>query len=193
MSREISRERRSKSSSHSSSPSSKEDKEDARKLRKDLEKKYGYGYTEPILLGLLGIGMVWNIEHQVHKAEEKDKQREREREDREKLYRRRREEQIRAGTWDPQREHAARDRRSEWGGSGSERDRHTRPRNDGGHYRDDYHPRRGSRDEGYQGGDDHRGGGPRGCPDYRAPEYKGRRDQYRDFHDYRYEDRREGR
>ncbi|KAH8681482.1 hypothetical protein BX600DRAFT_446666 [Xylariales sp. PMI_506] len=39
--------------------------------RKELEKKHGYGYVEPLVLGMIGITLAWNIENQVRKAEER--------------------------------------------------------------------------------------------------------------------------
>ncbi|CAJ2501964.1 Uu.00g048170.m01.CDS01 [Anthostomella pinea] len=70
---------------------------DHRSQRKELEKKHPFGYTEPILLGLLGLGLAWNIEHQVkHHEERKDKEEE-ERLKREDRERRRREKQRGGG------------------------------------------------------------------------------------------------
>lgn len=150
--------------------------------RKELEKKHGYGYTEPLLLAMLGVGLVWNIENQVKKHEERKEGEEKEEKERDERQRKKREHQIRSGTWDPERRDRGRDRagsRSEKAGRDS-RSRH--PEGDRGsrsRYRDDY-----DRD---------------GVPvppqvlEYRAQEYRGYRDQYRDYHpDARYEDRRDG-
>lgn len=49
--------------------------QEARKVRKELEKEHSYGYKEPILLGLIGLTLFWNMEKQVAKHEErKDKE-----------------------------------------------------------------------------------------------------------------------
>ncbi|KAI0177891.1 hypothetical protein BJ166DRAFT_35026 [Pestalotiopsis sp. NC0098] len=42
-----------------------------RSRRKELEKEHGYGYTEPLILAALGIGLIWNIEQQVEKHEKR--------------------------------------------------------------------------------------------------------------------------
>ncbi|KAH6659779.1 hypothetical protein BKA67DRAFT_652995 [Truncatella angustata] len=148
-----------------------------RGMRKELEKKHGYGYTEPLILGLLGIGLVWNIENQVAKHEERKDEAERKEKEREERRRRRREEQSRSGTWH----------------QGDERnDRSSMNRHD------DRERSREYRDESRRGGhrDESRRGDFRDEPrrlDYRDYEYRGYRDQYNDQrNDYRYADRRDG-
>ena len=48
--------------------------QDQRRRRKELEKEHGYGIKEPLLLTMLGIGLIWNLEKQV-KDREKHKHR----------------------------------------------------------------------------------------------------------------------
>ncbi|KAI1779770.1 hypothetical protein F4818DRAFT_437074 [Hypoxylon cercidicola] len=72
-----------------------------RSARKELEKQHPFGWTEPLVLGMLGIGLAWNIEKQVQKHEERKGREEQEQEEREERRRRRREQQIRSGTFDP--------------------------------------------------------------------------------------------
>jgi hypothetical protein len=138
-----------------------------RSRRKALEKEHGYGYAEPLLLAALGIGLIWNIESQVEKHEKRKEEEEKKEKEREERRRRRREDQIRAGTWQPG------DERSDRGSRRDEpRDRTGASRRGGaaGDYRDE----------------------PRSI-EYRDNEYRGYRDQYRDFrNDARYEDRRDG-
>lgn len=85
-----------------------------RSYRKELEKQHPFGWTEPLVLGMLGIGLAWNIEKQVHKHEERKDKEEQEQKEREERRRRRREQQIRNGTFDP---------RAQDGGSQSSRGR----------------------------------------------------------------------
>ncbi|XDG06831.1 hypothetical protein ABKA04_006446 [Annulohypoxylon sp. FPYF3050] len=78
-----------------------------RSMRKELEKEHPFDWTGPLVLGMLGIGLAWDIEKQVKKREErKDKEEQDARERDEHRRRRRREQQIRDGTFDPE----ARDR-----------------------------------------------------------------------------------
>ncbi|OTA91663.1 hypothetical protein M434DRAFT_32534 [Hypoxylon sp. CO27-5] len=72
-----------------------------RSRRKQLEKEHPFGWKEPLVLGLLGIGLAWNIEKQVQKHEERKEREEQEEKEREERRRRRREQQIRNGTFDP--------------------------------------------------------------------------------------------
>ncbi|KAI0843159.1 hypothetical protein F5Y06DRAFT_82063 [Hypoxylon sp. FL0890] len=89
-----------------------------RSRRKEIEKEHPFGWKEPLVLGLLGIGLAWNIEKQVQKHEERKDKEEQEGKDREERRRHRREQQIRGGTFDPRNE----DRDSE------SRSRHNRDR-----------------------------------------------------------------
>ncbi|KAI1409085.1 hypothetical protein F5Y13DRAFT_170638 [Hypoxylon sp. FL1857] len=89
-----------------------------RSRRKELEKEHPFGWKEPLVLGLLGIGLAWNIEKQVQKHEERKEREEHEGKEREERRRHRREQQIRNGTFDPRNQD--RDSRSE---SRSNRDR----------------------------------------------------------------------
>ncbi|KAI2617534.1 hypothetical protein GGS26DRAFT_576474 [Hypomontagnella submonticulosa] len=72
-----------------------------RSRRKELEKEHPFGWTEPLVLGMLGIGLAWNIEKQVQKHEERKDREEQEAKEKEERRRRRRERQIRDGTFDP--------------------------------------------------------------------------------------------
>ncbi|KAI1381738.1 hypothetical protein F4677DRAFT_2011 [Hypoxylon crocopeplum] len=72
-----------------------------RSTRKELEKQHPFGWTEPLILGMLGVGLAWNIEKQVKKHEDRKDREEREREERDERRRRRREAQIRNGSFDP--------------------------------------------------------------------------------------------
>ncbi|KAJ1331591.1 hypothetical protein MN608_05051 [Microdochium nivale] len=47
-----------------------------RSLRKELEKNHGLGYKEPLVLGLIAMGLVWNMDQQVKKYEERKDQKE---------------------------------------------------------------------------------------------------------------------
>ncbi|KAI2465502.1 hypothetical protein F4781DRAFT_23855 [Annulohypoxylon bovei var. microspora] len=100
-----------------------------RSARKELEKEHPFDWTGPIVLGMLGIGLAWDIEKQVKKREERKDKEEQEREDR---RRRRKGQQIRDGTFDPTAEdrdsqtqsQSSKDRRSSHAGRsdrGSER------------------------------------------------------------------------
>ncbi|KAI1766197.1 hypothetical protein GGR53DRAFT_464599 [Hypoxylon sp. FL1150] len=72
-----------------------------RSARKELEKEHPFGWTEPLILGMIGVGLAWNIEKQVQKHEERKDREEKEQKEREERRRRRREQQIRNGTFDP--------------------------------------------------------------------------------------------
>ena len=174
---------------------------ESRGKRKELETKAGYGYTEPLLLAAIGIGLVWNIENQVNKCcEQKDNESKRDSERMER-HRRRKEDDLR-------RQGRATDsgRSSLPGSRRSDRDRDARHRGssryvDEGYRRDlsrhpeDRYRRDSSRypDEGYlpEGSRErHMDDYGRGYP---PEEYRGYREQYRDHHnDYRYEERRDG-
>ncbi|KAI6093574.1 hypothetical protein F4821DRAFT_252579 [Hypoxylon rubiginosum] len=101
-----------------------------RSARKELEKQHPFGWTEPLILGMLGVGLAWNIEKQVQKHEERKDKEEQEQKEREERRRRRREQQIRSGTLDPRAQdngsQSSRGRRGSRaptgaGGNGSER------------------------------------------------------------------------
>ncbi|ORY63217.1 uncharacterized protein BCR38DRAFT_485979 [Pseudomassariella vexata] len=156
-----------------------------RAIRKDLEKKHGYGYTEPLVLAMLGVGLIWNIENQVSKREERKEEENKKEEEREERWRRRRENRIRSGTWDPRREHDSHDRRSELSDrsdrSGGHRDSSRHNHRDNGRT-----ARRYRSDDEREHRDD-----PRRL-DCRVEEYP-RRDDYKDqWNDYRYEERMDG-
>ncbi|KAI1461958.1 hypothetical protein F4805DRAFT_189315 [Annulohypoxylon moriforme] len=72
-----------------------------RSARKELEKEHPFDWTGPLVLGMLGIGLAWDIEKQVKKREERKDREEQENKEREERRRRRREQQIRNGTFDP--------------------------------------------------------------------------------------------
>lgn len=147
-------------------------------MRKELEKKHGYGYKEPLILAMLGVGLVWNIENQVRKHEERKEEAKDKEQEEEERQRRRRHEKVRSGTWDPRLEQQSRERRSDRSDHSGTRDS-SHYRGDGRERRDSRRPRPEYRDE--------------EARDYRELEYRGYRDQYRDFHnDRRYEDRRDG-
>ncbi|KAI1487740.1 hypothetical protein F5X96DRAFT_126138 [Biscogniauxia mediterranea] len=75
-----------------------------RSRRKQIEKDHPFGWQAPVILGMLGVGLAWNIEKEVQKHEErkdKEKQDQRKREDREH---RRRERGTRGRSYEPRRE-----------------------------------------------------------------------------------------
>ncbi|KAI4603745.1 hypothetical protein KJ359_003565 [Pestalotiopsis sp. 9143b] len=147
-----------------------------RSRRKELEKEHGYGYTEPLILAALGIGLIWNIEQQVEKREKRKDEEEQKEKEREERRKQRRENQIRAGTWQPGDERSDRGSSSRYNDYDYSRDGSSRRGRD--EYRDE--PRQSHRDD------------PRRA-DYRDYEYRGYRDQYNDYrNDTRYEDRRDG-
>ncbi|KAI1852437.1 hypothetical protein JX266_002615 [Neoarthrinium moseri] len=144
-----------------------------RSKRKELEKKHGYGYTEPLVLAMLGVGLVWNIENQVSKHEKRKEEEEEREKQREERRRRRRDDHGRSSTWD------VRD------GDRSDRSDRGSSRYD---YRDDH--RDDPRDYKYDTRD-HRDE-PRRL-EFRDQEYRRYRDEYKDYrNDYRYADRRDG-
>ncbi|KAK8105832.1 uncharacterized protein PG998_003696 [Apiospora kogelbergensis] len=167
-----------------------------RSRRKELEKQHGYGYTEPLILAAIGIGLVWNIDNQVRKHEERKDEAEKADEDRRERRRQRELAQYGAGRGDtrsgsryddPQQQDRSRDRRR---GGGGDWDDRRRERDRGSDSRS--RPRRDS--SRYAAGDraDYVRDDPRKL-DYRYEEYRGFRDDYKDFrNDYRYEDRRDG-
>ncbi|KAI1344963.1 hypothetical protein F5Y15DRAFT_12960 [Xylariaceae sp. FL0016] len=106
-----------------------------RAVRKNLEKEHHFGYTEPILLGMLGLTLAFNIEDSVRKHEERKDKEEEERTKREDRERRRRERAIRNGTWDPRRRASVSngDRPSDHGGSDRGSSRDTRDNRDSRH------------------------------------------------------------
>ncbi|KAF3767845.1 hypothetical protein M406DRAFT_321745, partial [Cryphonectria parasitica EP155] len=42
-----------------------------RRIRKELEKEHGYGWVPPVILGLIGIGLAYDVTKDVEKAEER--------------------------------------------------------------------------------------------------------------------------
>lgn len=148
-----------------------------RAARKELEKKHPFGYKEPLLLTMLGIGLIWNIEKQVKDKTERKMKDEQEKEEKEERRRRRRERDIRAGTWDPMRDDTSRGSFSDRGGGGSDRGSNR------GTSRDAYEGR------GYSRGPAAR---PRFYHDDEDDRRYGRRnaDHYDDRYDERYDDRR---
>ncbi|OTB06385.1 hypothetical protein M426DRAFT_21167 [Hypoxylon sp. CI-4A] len=72
-----------------------------RSRRKELEKEHPFSWTGPLVLGMIGVGLAWNIENQVQKHEERKDKEQREGKENEERRRRRREQQIRSGTFDP--------------------------------------------------------------------------------------------
>ncbi|KAK8059770.1 hypothetical protein PG996_009700 [Apiospora saccharicola] len=164
-----------------------------RSHRKELEKQHGYGYTEPLILAAIGIGLVWNIDNQVRKHEERKDEAERAAEERRERRRKREREQYepRGGALVPGRDRS-RDRRR----GDVDRDRDDARGRDGGRRNESSRgstsrgPRRDSsryEDDGPLFKDD-----PRRL-DYRYEEYRGFRDDYKNYrNDYRYEDRRAG-
>ncbi|KAK8051457.1 hypothetical protein PG993_002842 [Apiospora rasikravindrae] len=166
-----------------------------RSRRKELEKQHGYGYTEPLILAAIGIGLVWNIDNQVRKHEERKDEAERKEEERRERRRKRERDQYeprggpRSGSRYDDSQEGSRDRRrgDDWddrgrrdgggSGGGSRSSTSRRP------------PRDSSR---YDGGRPDFRDDPRRL-DYRYEEYRGFRDDYKNFrNDYRYEDRRDG-
>ncbi|KAI1394109.1 uncharacterized protein F4822DRAFT_37019 [Hypoxylon trugodes] len=75
-----------------------------RSHRKQLEKEHPFSWTEPLVLGMLGVGLAWNIEKQVRKHEERKEREGQDTKDRDDRRRRRRERQIRDGSFDPSRQ-----------------------------------------------------------------------------------------
>jgi len=57
----------------------------ARSTRKELEKASNYSFAEPLALGLAAVGLIWNLEKQVQKCEER-KQKQKRDEDRGSEY-----------------------------------------------------------------------------------------------------------
>ncbi|KUI68511.1 hypothetical protein VM1G_04496 [Cytospora mali] len=53
-----------------------------RAIRKQLEKEHGYGWVPPVILGLVGLTLAFDVTKDVEKAEERHKQREAEEEER---------------------------------------------------------------------------------------------------------------
>jgi hypothetical protein len=189
-----------------------------RSLRKELEKKHGYGYTEPLVLTMLGIGLMWNIEHQVRKHEErKDEEEERERDramqqqEERRTRRRRRDEEAqrqrrrsaaptpapdtRAATWAAGGDQNSYDWDRDTGRSSSSSSSNSSSRSAGssrGRTRSrarEYWYDNGTYDEEEAHAVEDEAG------DYarRPLEYRGYRDQYHDYrNDVRYEDRRDG-
>lgn len=49
---------------------------EARRLRKELEKEHGYEWIPPIVLGLIGITLAWDVAKDVSKCEERKEQEE---------------------------------------------------------------------------------------------------------------------
>lgn len=179
---------------------------ESRGKRKELEKKAGCGYTEPLLLAAIGIGLVWNIENQVNKCcEKKDADAKRDSERLERQRRRKEDDLRRQGrstdsgrTSLPGSRRSDRDREARHRGSsryvdeGYRRDLSRHPedsyRRDSSRYPDDDYPPEGPSERRVDG--DGMDGYGRGYP---PEEYRGYQDQYRDYHnDYRYEKRRDG-
>ncbi|KAK8090695.1 hypothetical protein PG994_000200 [Apiospora phragmitis] len=173
-----------------------------RSHRKELEKQHGYGYTEPLILAAIGIGLVWNIDNQVRKHEERKDEAERAEEERRERRRKRERDQYeprsdgsggpRSGSRydDPSQQGRSRDRRR--GGGGGDWD--DRGRDDGSRNGSRSSASRGPRRDSsrYDGGRPDIRDDPRRL-DYRYEEYRGFRDDYKNFrNDYRYEDRRAG-
>ncbi|KAI1107486.1 hypothetical protein F4804DRAFT_329218 [Jackrogersella minutella] len=52
-----------------------------RSARKALEKEHPFDWTAPVVLGMLGIGLAWDIEKQVRKREERKDREEKDREE----------------------------------------------------------------------------------------------------------------
>ena len=190
---------------------------ESRGKRKELEKKAGYGYKEPLLLAAIGIGLVWNIENQVNKCcEQKNTDAKRDSERLERQRRRKEDDLRREGGRGPQSTDSG--RRSLPGSRRSDRDRESRHRNSSRHVDEGYrrdlsrppedryrrdpsrHPDEGYRRDSSRYPDDgypREGSRERRMDDYERgyspEEYRGYRDQYRDYHnDYRYEERRDG-
>ncbi|CAN8102307.1 unnamed protein product [Discula destructiva] len=76
-----------------------------RKLRKELEKEHGYGWLPPVILGLLGLTLAYDVAKDVEKHEEKHK-REEEEAERRRRRRRRREREARYGSPRHRRRHS---------------------------------------------------------------------------------------
>ncbi|KAI1074942.1 hypothetical protein F5B20DRAFT_561675 [Whalleya microplaca] len=135
-----------------------------RSHRKELEKKHPFSWETPLVLGMLGIGLAWNIENQVKKSEERKEKEAQEEKEREERRKRRKEQQKDRGRSTDERDHR--------GGSGRDRSKSRGPRDHSRGYRNqsadyrrdprydeqDYEPRHGGRYlERYDGGyDDHR-------------------------------------
>ncbi|GAW19943.1 hypothetical protein ANO14919_094360 [Xylariales sp. No.14919] len=100
--------------------------------RKQLEKQYQIGLTEVGVLGLIGLTLAWNIEHQVQKCEQRKDKEEAEQKKREGRERHQRGNAYYDATTDPRRNHRAPDssrssKRSDWDVSeSSSRDRRRR-------------------------------------------------------------------
>ncbi|KAI0890442.1 uncharacterized protein GGS22DRAFT_13639 [Annulohypoxylon maeteangense] len=93
-----------------------------RSARKELEKEHPFDWTGPLVLGMIGIGLAWDIEKQVKKREERKEREGQESNEKDERRRRRREQQIRNGTFDPDAQdndsysQSSRDRRSSHAG-----------------------------------------------------------------------------
>ncbi|KAK8028676.1 hypothetical protein PG991_005732 [Apiospora marii] len=165
-----------------------------RSHRKELEKQHGYGYTEPLILAAIGIGLMRKHEERKDEAERAAEERRERRRKRELAQYEHRGGGPRSGSRydDSQQSDRSRDRcRGDWdrdwdaarGRDGGRRNESSRgstsrgPRRDSSRYEDD----------GPTYKDD-----PRRL-DYRYEEYRGFHDDYKNYrNDYRYEDRRDG-
>ncbi|KAI2776101.1 hypothetical protein F4815DRAFT_485899 [Daldinia loculata] len=74
-----------------------------RSRRKELEKEHPFTWKEPLVLGMIGIGLAWNIEKQVQKNEERKEREEQQGRDNNDHHRRRRrrDQDGRDGSYDP--------------------------------------------------------------------------------------------
>ncbi|KAI1478407.1 hypothetical protein F4774DRAFT_166442 [Daldinia eschscholtzii] len=74
-----------------------------RSHRKQLEKEHPFTWKEPLVLGLIGIGLAWNIEKQVQKREERKEQegRDNSNSNNNNERRRRREQNARDSSYEP--------------------------------------------------------------------------------------------
>lgn len=69
---------------------------EARRIRKEMEKEHSYEWVPPIVLGLIGITLAWDVSQDVSKCEERKEKEEKERESKdEERKRRKREKDIR--------------------------------------------------------------------------------------------------
>ncbi|KAK6948562.1 hypothetical protein Daesc_010332 [Daldinia eschscholtzii] len=107
-----------------------------RSHRKQLEKEHPFTWKEPLVLGLIGIGLAWNIEKQVQKREERKEQEGRDNNNSNNERRRRREQNCQDSSYEPS-SNSNESRRSRSTRGGEER-WSSRPRGGGGGGSSDY-------------------------------------------------------
>ncbi|KAI0852706.1 hypothetical protein F5Y00DRAFT_178566 [Daldinia vernicosa] len=107
-----------------------------RSRRKELEKEHPFTWKEPLVLGMIGIGLAWNIEKQVQKREERKEREEQQQQGRDSnndRRRRRRDQEGRdCGSYGPWSQQDGESRRSKSSNKGSSEDRRRSQHRSGG-------------------------------------------------------------